>query len=69
MSRYKLSNSTPFGFGSAEFTGTHTPSVAIGWKKCKDLSKFCTCNMYKKSMRFIIQSVCTMNVTSHFNGI
>jgi len=30
ISRYKLSNSIPFGFGSAEFTGTHIPFVVVG---------------------------------------
>lgn len=35
ISRYKLSNSTPFGFGSAEFTGTHVPSIFVGYKISK----------------------------------
>lgn len=38
ISRYKLSNSTPFGFGSAEFTGMHTPSADTDYKY--KISKF-----------------------------
>jgi hypothetical protein len=44
ISRYRLSNSTPLGFGLVASTGVFTPFTSFGWKLKKDLNYTIYCN-------------------------
>lgn len=43
MSKYKLSNSTPFGFGNDESIGICSPSTSVDYKKTNCTHRYNKC--------------------------